>query len=359
MKELLFEYDMHLDFEPPVEEHRFTLKCIPLSDERQLIKKLDVEVYPKEFLSADEDSFGNYSIYGYTKGKHDRFFARVRGCAQTGLAPSLPAKEAHRIGLFKYQTDYTRPGPAIRAFAERFADAIEKYEKMQQDRPGMSVIDAETALEACRGRSTEGEPSVVGITGGKDSGASDAGVKADSLAGNTGETRERFWKADTEADAAGEGAARDASPGSEIRKPENPELTLAVTMMHGLYENFSYVPGVTDVRTTAEEAMALGRGVCQDYAHILLSLCRMQKIPCRYVVGMLIGEGKSHAWVEVCSGGHWYALDPTNNLIVDDQHIKISAGRDYHDCIVSQGVFVGRTTQTQTVAVRVKEATVL
>ncbi len=282
MKELLFEYDMHLDFEPPVEEHRFTLKCIPLSDERQLIKKLDVEVYPKEFLSADEDSFGNYSIYGYTKGKHDRFFARVRGCAQTGLAPSLPAKEAHRIGLFKYQTDFTRPGPAIRAFAERFADAIEKYEKMQQDRPGEYVTDAGTAQE----------------------------------------------------------------------------LTLAIAMMHGLYENFSYVPGVTDVHTTAEEAMALGRGVCQDYAHILLSLCRMQKIPCRYVVGMLIGEGKSHAWVEVCSGGHWYALDPTNNLIVDDQHIKISAGRDYHDCIVSQGVFVGRTTQTQTVAVRVKEAVV-
>ncbi|MCD8398481.1 MAG: transglutaminase family protein [Lachnospiraceae bacterium] len=261
MKDLLFEYDMHLDFAPPVEEHRFTLKCIPLTDERQLINRLDVEVYPKEFLSTDKDSFGNYSIYGYTKGKHDRFFARVRGQARTGLAPYLTAKEEHQVGLFKYQTDYTRPGPAILKFAEQFESAAEKYQN----------------------------------------------------------------------------------------------LDFATTLMHGLYKNFSYVQGVTDVHTTAEEAMALGKGVCQDYSHILLSLCRIWKIPCRYVVGMLIGEGLSHAWVEVCSGGRWYALDPTNNLIVDDQHIKISAGRDYHDCIVSQGVFVGRTTQTQTVAVRVKE----
>ncbi|MCD7885400.1 MAG: transglutaminase family protein [Lachnospiraceae bacterium] len=262
MKDLLFEYDMHLDFEPPVEEHRFTIKCIPQTDERQLINRLDVEVYPKEFLSTDKDSFGNYSIYGYTKGKHDRFFARVRGQARTGRAEYLPAKEEHLIGLFKYQTDYTRPGPAILEFAKQF----------------------------------EG-----------------------------------------------------------VRTLMTPTLEFAVTMMHALYENFSYVKGVTDVRTTAEEAMALGKGVCQDYAHILLSLCRIHRIPCRYVVGMLIGEGLSHAWVEVCDGSRWYAIDPTNNLIVDDQHIKISSGRDYHDCIVSQGVFVGRTKQTQTVAVRVKE----
>ncbi|MCD7832717.1 MAG: transglutaminase family protein [Lachnospiraceae bacterium] len=284
MKDLLFEYDMHLDFAPPVEEHRFTLKCIPLTDERQLINRLDVEVYPKEFLSTDKDSFGNYSIYGYTKGQHDRFFARVRGQARTGLAPYLTAKEEHQVGLFKYQTDYTRPGSAIFKFAKQFENAAKKYQKSGDENqirlPEREII-------------------------------------------STGDATAAF--------------------------------DFAITLMHDLYENFSYVQGVTDVHTTAEEAMALGKGVCQDYSHILLSLCRIWKIPCRYVVGMLIGEGLSHAWVEVCSGGRWYALDPTNNLIVDDQHIKISAGRDYHDCIVSQGVFVGRTTQTQTVAVRVKE----
>ena len=101
--------------------------------------------------------------------------------------------------------------------------------------------------------------------------------------------------------------------------------------------------------------MALGMGVCQDYSHILLSLCRMERIPARYVVGLLMGEGLSHAWVEVCSGGRWIALDPTNNLVVDDQHIKISSGRDYKDCMINQGLFVGRTTQRQDVHVSVTE----
>ncbi|MCC8052193.1 MAG: transglutaminase family protein [Clostridiales bacterium] len=294
MKDLLFEYDMQLDFAPPVEEHRFTLKCIPQTDERQLINRLDVEVYPKEFLSTDKDSFGNHSIYGYTKGKHDRFFARVRGQARTGLAPCLPAKAEHQVGLFKYQTDYTRPGPAILKFAEQFEGAMMECQKTHANNilfDNSVFVDNSAALN----------------------------VEDDGF------------------------------------KSHLPEAALAITMMHSLYETFSYVQGVTNVQTTAEEAMALGKGVCQDYSHILLSLCRMARIPCRYVVGMLIGEGLSHAWVEVCSGGHWYALDPTNNLIVDDAHIKISAGRDYHDCIVSQGVFVGRTTQTQTVAVRVRE----
>ncbi|MCD7954522.1 MAG: transglutaminase family protein [Lachnospiraceae bacterium] len=323
MKDLLFEYDMHLDFEPPVEEHRFTLKCIPQTDERQLINRLDVEVYPKEFLSTDEDSFGNYSIYGYTKGKHDRFFARVRGQARTGLAEYLPAKEEHQIGLFKYQTDYTRPGPAILEFAKRFEGAAGKYE------------------EACRAAAVSKE-----ITPDNTEPASgNAGECTEPASGKAGDNTAIVSENDV-----------DPVANEDTRTNMTPTLELAVTMMHTLYENFSYVKGVTNVHTTAEEAMALGKGVCQDYAHILLSLCRIHRIPCRYVVGMLIGEGLSHAWVEVCDGSRWYAIDPTNNLIVDDQHIKISSGRDYHDCIVSQGVFVGRTKQTQTVAVRVKEA---
>lgn len=300
MKELLFEYDMSLDFQPPVEEHRFTLKCVPQTDERQLIRQLDVEVYPKEFLSTDEDSFGNYSIYGYTKGKHDRFFARVHGRALTGLAPWLTARAEHQVGLFRYQTDCTRPGPAILAFAK-------------------SLAASGTAARANTAAAAFGDSATV------DSTMLTTNYLASPHVGSSG-------------------------------NPEpNLALSRAIFLMHSLHDHFSYVQGVTTVQTTAEEAMALGKGVCQDYSHILLSLCRIEKIPCRYVVGMLIGEGLSHAWVEVCSDGRWYALDPTNNLIVDDQHIKISAGRDYHDCIVSQGVFVGRTTQTQTVAVRVKE----
>ena len=128
--------------------------------------------------------------------------------------------------------------------------------------------------------------------------------------------------------------------------------------MHRLHRDIAYEQGVTTVATTAEEAMRLRKGVCQDYAHILLSLCRMEKIPCRYVVGMMLGEGLSHAWVEVCDAGTWVALDPTNDLIVDDGYIKISCGRDYKDCMLNQGVFTGssgRATQKQEISVFVEE----
>ena len=129
----------------------------------------------------------------------------------------------------------------------------------------------------------------------------------------------------------------------------------SIVMMRRLYRDFLYVPGATSVSTTAEEAMTLGRGVCQDYSHILIALCHMERIPARYVVGMLEGEGASHAWVEIYDRGSWYALDPTNNLIVSDSHIKISHGRDYKDCLINQGVFTGQAGQRQEIYVSVKE----
>ncbi|MCD8180570.1 MAG: transglutaminase family protein [Firmicutes bacterium] len=123
--------------------------------------------------------------------------------------------------------------------------------------------------------------------------------------------------------------------------------------MNGLFRVFNYVPRATTVKTTAEEALCLRKGVCQDYAHIMISLLRLDGIPARYVVGMMIGEGASHAWVEVNLNGYWYGIDPTNNLLTDDFYIKISHGRDYRDCVVSKGVFTGAAAQTQSVYARV------
>lgn len=129
----------------------------------------------------------------------------------------------------------------------------------------------------------------------------------------------------------------------------------AVFLMNCLYRDFSYEKYVTGIHTTAEEAWQLGKGVCQDYAHILIALCRMAGIPARYVTGMLIGEGYSHAWVEILSEGRWYALDPTNDCIVDDAHIKIGIGRDASDCMINRGVMTGGGMQTQEIRVLVEE----
>src|SRR5699024_11693841 len=62
------------------------------------------------------------------------------------------------------------------------------------------------------------------------------------------------------------------------------------------------------------------------------------------------GEGLSHAWVEIEDNGYWYGLDPTNMLIVNDHHIKISHGRDYKDCTINQGLFIGNAVQQQTIS---------
>lgn len=135
---------------------------------------------------------------------------------------------------------------------------------------------------------------------------------------------------------------------------ENP-LQRAISLMHSLYGHFQYMPGSTDVHTTAADAWKKGMGVCQDYAHILIALCRMDHIPARYVAGMMIGEGASHAWIEIYADGGWTALDPTHDRLVTDDYIKISHGRDYEDCAVERGVFKGNALQIQNVYVKVEE----
>ena len=129
------------------------------------------------------------------------------------------------------------------------------------------------------------------------------------------------------------------------------ELETAIHLMHQVYQSFQYSPGSTGIQTTAEQAMALGKGVCQDYSHVLLSMCRKAGFPARYVVGMLEGEGASHAWVEVYCDGAWYGLDPTNDLVVTDGHVTVSHGRNYKDCRINKGIFCGGGDQLQTVRV--------
>lgn len=127
------------------------------------------------------------------------------------------------------------------------------------------------------------------------------------------------------------------------------------SMMHVLYEHFSYEAGVTSVSTTAEEAYSLGKGVCQDYAQILITLCRMEGINARYVAGFLVGEGATHAWVEIFENGYWYGFDPTHDRTVTDYYIKVAHGRDSSDCPMERGVFRGLTSQTNWVKVIVTE----
>lgn len=116
-----------------------------------------------------------------------------------------------------------------------------------------------------------------------------------------------------------------------------------------LREEITYTPGVTGVNTKASEAWQLKQGVCQDFTHVALSLLRSARIPARYVSGYLytgsgqIGEtvvGESHSWVEAWIG-YWHPIDPTNGKDVNEDHIIVAFGRDYHDVSPLKGIFTG------------------
>jgi transglutaminase-like putative cysteine protease len=111
----------------------------------------------------------------------------------------------------------------------------------------------------------------------------------------------------------------------------------------------TYQYGVTGVRTDAASALAGGRGVCQDYAHVMLALCRAAGLPARYVSGHLVGEGGSHAWVEVVvddrlgTSGRTVAVafDPTHNRRATRGYFTVAIGRDYTHVAPTSGRFEG------------------
>jgi len=127
----------------------------------------------------------------------------------------------------------------------------------------------------------------------------------------------------------------------------------AVCIMNLLYEKMQYESGSTEIETTAEEAFVNGKGVCQDFAHIYICLLRLFNIPARYVCGLILGEGQSHAWVEAACEDNYIAFDPTYNKAITDEYIKFGVGRDAKDCTINRGVMWGGGLQTQTVNVTV------
>jgi transglutaminase-like putative cysteine protease len=114
------------------------------------------------------------------------------------------------------------------------------------------------------------------------------------------------------------------------------------------------------VRTTADEVLALGRGVCQDFAHVLIAACRSGGIPARYVSGYLYDaeaeaeHAASHAWVDVFNPElGWLSLDPTHDREQNDHYVRVAVGRDYADVPPTRGVYRGTASESLEVSVRV------
>lgn len=258
MKRLRFEYSAELKFSGNVSEHCFTLRCLPVSDGRQLIREARYEISPSENskIWLSRDSFGNTLICGRIPEPHDVFSFHISGKAEIINTRDISGFPS---AIYGYSSPLTKQGECIKKFYEENKPTAE--------------FPIDRAMELC----------------------------------------------------------------------------------NSLYSKMKYEKGVTNVHTSAEEALSLGKGVCQDYAQIFLSLCRMDGIRCRYVSGLAYESGETHAWTEIGNGTRWYGIDPANNRFISENYIKLCHGRDYSDCPIECGIYLGNSKGVQTVTSNVSE----
>ena len=146
--------------------------------------------------------------------------------------------------------------------------------------------------------------------------------------------------------------------------PGRPVADGLLDLVHRIYTEFKFRAGVTGVRTTVAKVVAQRAGVCQDFSHVMIAGLRTLGLPARYVSGYLLtkpppgatarlGADQSHAWVSAWLGPRhgWMDLDPTNDLVVADQHVTLGWGRDFGDVSPVRGMILGGGEHTVSVAV--------
>lgn len=145
-----------------------------------------------------------------------------------------------------------------------------------------------------------------------------------------------------------------------INRDDTP-FTNAKKLSEYVFTNFEYKKGVTSIETKIDDILKLKAGVCQDFAHLLLVLLHLTGIPARYVSGYICpknhelrGEGATHAWVEAYVPFYgWLGLDPTNNCIASDRHVKLAIGKNFSDCTPVKGTYKGSSEHTLEVSVSI------
>src|SRR5690242_12603630 len=137
--------------------------------------------------------------------------------------------------------------------------------------------------------------------------------------------------------------------GQRIVKYHDPQEAV-IAAANWVYSELDYVPGTTGVHSSGLDALREGKGVCQDFAHLMLILLHSMGIPARYVSGYLhpdsqaaVGEtidGQSHAWIQAWTGGWWH-YDPTNDAEINERYVSVGVGRNYSDVTPLKGIYSG------------------
>jgi len=253
LKTVVFQYRTELAFLSPASEHRFRLKILPQSDDRQTVQTLTWQIDPPGRVWPVCDGFGNDVLSGTVEGPHSHFHFGVTGEARVSDTPYTACDRPEPV--LAYPSELTQPHGGLAGFHRDLA--------------------------------------------------------------------------------------KDAPEGVFPR---------AAYFAQAVHTHLRYQRGATGAWTPAREAFDIGAGVCQDFSHILLTLLRLDRIPCRYVAGLASDYGETHAWAEAWAEGRWFGIDPTRNKPIDGGYLALSRGRDFHDCSVERGVYKGLDRGVQTIS---------
>lgn len=148
---------------------------------------------------------------------------------------------------------------------------------------------------------------------------------------------------------------------SDLPDGEDQQIERFHRLSEKIREQVTYTPGVTNVSTTASEALALAKGVCQDHTHIFVSAARAMNVPARYVGGYLMmtdrtDQDASHAWAEVhLDGVGWVGFDVSNGISPDQKYVRVAQGLDYADVAPTKGVMRGGQRENLFVSIQVQQ----
>jgi transglutaminase-like putative cysteine protease len=141
-------------------------------------------------------------------------------------------------------------------------------------------------------------------------------------------------------------------------RPGYPLTEFAMAVSHYIHEHFVYAPDVTLATSPIDDVLALGKGVCQDFTHLMIAILRSFGVPARYVSGYIHrenAESQSHAWCELwLPEVGWRGVDPTNNRVVDGSFVKVGIGRDFTDVPPNKGIYRGSADQSISVRVETR-----
>ncbi len=143
--------------------------------------------------------------------------------------------------------------------------------------------------------------------------------------------------------------------------PDGSELERLHGLMNAVGARVHYTPGTTDTQTSAEEALSLGAGVCQDHSHVFIAASRAMGFPARYVSGYLMMDGTtvqaaSHAWAEAhVPGLGWVAFDAANGISPDERYVRVATGCDYRDAMPVSGIRLGQAQEQLAVTITVEQ----